>query len=103
MRKARMPHQKVTGKFPTAERLAFSSKDPPQPNNPPREGGSFLLPPQSSSRRPKSLNDFEMAKRRGSTNALADLSTQERRYAPSARHRGSNEVSSVPCFATTFC
>ena len=100
-----MPHQKVTGKFPTVERLAFSSrrKDPPHPNKPPSEGGSFLPPPQSRSRRPKSLNDFEVARCRESTNALADLAIQERPYAPNARHRGSNEVSSVPCFATNFC
>ena len=41
-----MSHQKITSKFPTAERLALSDRqqDPPQPNKPPREGRPFLLP-----------------------------------------------------------
>jgi hypothetical protein len=40
-----MSHQKLTGKFPTAERLAFSSqKDSPHPNKLQGEGRPFLLP-----------------------------------------------------------
>ena len=97
-----MSHQKLTGKFPTAERVAFSSrqKDPPHPNKLPREGRPFLLPSPPKPRRPKPLTEFEVARRGGSTNSNA---TQKRRYAPSARHRGSNDVSSAPCFATSFC
>ena len=99
-----MSHQKVTSKFPTAERLALSDRqqDPPHPNKPPREGRPFLLPSPSKPRRLKPLIEFEVAKRRGSTNSLADNATHKRRNAPSARHRGSNEVSSAQCFATSF-
>src|ERR1700758_302827 len=59
MRKARMSHQKVTSKFPTAERLALSSRqqDPPHPNKPPREGRPFLLASPPKPRRPKPLID----------------------------------------------
>jgi hypothetical protein len=69
-----MSHQKVTSKFPTAERLALSSRqqDPPHPNKPPREGRPFLLPSPPKPRRPKPLIKFEVAKHRGSTNSLAD-------------------------------
>jgi hypothetical protein len=79
-----MSHQKVTSKFPTAERLALSSRqqDPPHPNKPPREGRPFLLLSPPKPRRPKPLIESEVAKHRGSTNSLADNATQKRRYAP---------------------
>jgi len=65
-----MSHQKVTSKFPTAERLTLSSQqDPPHPDKPPPEGRPFLLRSPPKPRRPKQLIEFEVAKRRGSTNS----------------------------------
>lgn len=85
-----MSDQKLTAKFPTA--LSSHQQDPPHPNKPPREGRPFLPPSPPKPRRLKPLIEFEVAKRRGSTNLLDENAKQKRRYAPSARHRGSHEV-----------
>jgi len=82
-----MSDQKLTGKFPTAERVAFSSrqKDPPHPNKLPREGRPFLLPSPPKPRKPKPLTEFAAVRRRGSTNSLADNATQKRQAKMSAQ------------------
>jgi excisionase family DNA binding protein len=61
MRKAHMSDQKVTSKFPTAERPALSSRqqDPHHPNKPPREGKSYLLPSSPGPRKAKPTRDTQ--------------------------------------------
>jgi hypothetical protein len=82
-----MSRQKVTSEFPTAERLALSSRqqDPPHPNKPPREAGPFLVP-----RMPKPLSESEVARGRGSTNSFPDLAQTSPLALGARSTRGSN-------------
>jgi excisionase family DNA binding protein len=75
-----MSHQKVTSKFPTAERSALSSRqqDPHHPNKPPRERRPFLLPSPPKPRKAKLTSDTQWRRSarpsRGVTETAEELS-----------------------------